>query len=117
MKKLVLLVDDEEIIRMTTGEILEELGFDVISAGTGTEGLEIYRADHSRIALVILDMTLPDITGIELFTEMKKISPDVKFLLTSGYRQDMAGAGCDAAFIQKPYTMSDLDNRLKLFFS
>ena len=117
MNRLVLLVDDEEIIRMTTGEILEELGFDVISAGTGSEGLEVYRADHSRIALVILDMTLPDITGVELFTEMKKINSEVKFLLTSGYRQDMTGAACDASFIQKPYTMSDLDNRLKELFS
>lgn len=117
MKKLVLLVDDEEIIRMTTGEILEELGFDVVSAGTGSEGLDIYRADNSRIGLVILDMTLPDITGAELFTEMKKISPDVKFLLTSGYRQDMSSDGIDAAFIQKPYTMNDLDKKLKEFLS
>ncbi len=117
MKKLVLLIDDEEIIRMTTGEILEELGFDVISAGTGFDGLDLYRADYARIALVILDMTLPDITGVELFAEMKKINKDVKFLLTSGYRRDMSGADKDAMFIQKPYTMTDLDKRLKEIFS
>jgi DNA-binding NtrC family response regulator len=117
MRKLVLLVDDEEIIRMTTGEILEELGFDVISAGTGSEGLDVYKENYSKIALVILDMTLPDITGVELFNEMKKISKNVKFLLTSGYRQDMSGAGGDVSFIQKPYTMSDLDNRLKEILS
>ncbi|PKL16871.1 MAG: hypothetical protein CVV49_14030 [Spirochaetae bacterium HGW-Spirochaetae-5] len=117
MKRLVLLIDDEEIIRMTTGEILEELGFDVISAGTGLEGLDVYKSDHSRIDLVILDMTLPDITGVELFAEMKKISNDVKILLTSGYRHDMSGADDDAMFIQKPYTMTDLDNRLKEIFS
>ena len=117
MKKLVLLVDDEEIIRMTTGEILQELGFDVISAGTGYEGLDAYKENHSKIALVILDMTLPDITGVELFAEMKKISKDVKFLLTSGYSHDMTGADNDAMFIQKPYTMTDLDKRLKEIFS
>jgi DNA-binding response OmpR family regulator len=117
MKKLVLLVDDEEIIRMTTGEILEELGFDVIRAGTGFEGLDVYKADNSKIDLVILDMTLPDMTGVELFSEMKKISKDAKFLLTSGYRHDMSGADDDAMFIQKPYTMTDLDNRLKEIFS
>ena len=48
---------------------------------------------------------------------MKKISNDVKFLLTSGYRHDMSGADDDAMFIQKPYTMTDLDNRLKEIFS
>lgn len=117
MKKLVLLVDDEEIIRITTGEILEELGYDVIGAGTGLEGLEIYKAENSKISLVILDLTLPDITGNELLVKMKEINSEIKFLLTSGYSHDMSGAGVDTAFIQKPYTISDLNNRLSEFFN
>jgi len=113
MKKLVLLVDDEEIIRLTSGEILEELGFDVIPAATGTEGLAVFRDKKSEISLVFIDMTLPDMSGMELFNEMKKISSGTKFLLTSGYRQDMTGAGDDAVFIQKPYTISELNKRLQ----
>ncbi len=112
MKKLILLVDDEEIIRLTSGEILEELGFAVIAAGTGNEGLEIFKAKHNEISVVIIDMTLPDISGTELFTEMKKILSDVKFLLTSGYRQDMTGSGSEVMFIQKPYTISELSLKL-----
>lgn len=112
MKRLVLLVDDEEIIRLTSGEILDELGFDVIAAATGSEGLAVFRERNSEISLVFIDMTLPDMSGMELFEEMKKISPETKFLLTSGYRQDMTGAGDEAAFIQKPYTISELNIRL-----
>lgn len=112
MNKTVLLVDDEEIIRMTTGEILSELGFDVITAETGQQAIEIFKSRNPEIALVILDMTLPDITGLEVFNEMKKIPSSVKFLLTSGYRQDMTGLGADAQFIQKPYTISELNKKL-----
>lgn len=113
MKKLVLLVDDEEIIRLTTCEILEELGFDVITAATGNEGFTIFKDRNSEISLAFIDMTLPDMSGFELFEKMKKISSSVKFLLTSGYRQDMTGVGNEAAFIQKPYTISELSSRLK----
>jgi DNA-binding NtrC family response regulator len=112
MKRLVLLVDDEEIIRLTSGEILEELGFDVVAAATGREGLAVFRERNSEISLVFIDMTLPDMSGMDLFEEMKKISQDTKFLLTSGYRQDMTGAGDKAVFIQKPYTISELNIRL-----
>lgn len=112
MKRLVLLIDDEKIIRMTSGEILEELGFDVITAGTGSEGLDIFKAKQNEISIVILDMTLPDIQGIELFNQMKKLSTDIKFLFTSGYRQDMTDAGRDVMFIQKPYTIQELNDRL-----
>jgi len=113
MKKLVLLVDDEEIIRLTSGEILEELGFDVIAAATGNEGLTMFKAKNAEISLVLIDMTLPDMSGFELYEELKKISSDSKYLLTSGYRKDMSGAGKEVQFIQKPYTISELSNKLK----
>jgi DNA-binding response OmpR family regulator len=112
MKKLVLLIDDEDIIRMTSGEILEELGLDVITAATGNEGLEVFKSKSSDISLVILDLTLPDMPGMEVFNEMRKTPSGVKYLLTSGYSQDMAEIGKDASFIQKPYTMTELNKRL-----
>ena len=112
MEKLVLLIDDEDIIRLTTGEILEELGFEVITASSGNEALDILKAGKENISLIILDMTLPDYSGIELFNEIKKITGDVKFLLTSGYRQDMTGAASELTFIQKPYTISELSDSI-----
>ena len=112
MKELILLVDDEDIIRMTSGEILKELGFDVITADNGETALALYRDRKDEISIVILDMTLPDISGIELFNEMKKIPSSSKFLLTSGYRRDMTGTGHEAVFIQKPYTISELSKKI-----
>jgi len=112
MKKLILLVDDEEIIRLTSGEILEELGYDVLTAATGSEGLNIFKTKYMEISLIILDMTLPDISGIELFNEMKKVNSEKKFLFTSGYRQDMTNSGSGVAFIQKPYTILELRDKV-----
>ena len=112
MKKIILLVDDENIIRLTSGEILEELGFDVIIACTGSEGLEIFNKRYGEISLVILDMTLPDISGIEVFQKMKKISSNMKFLLTSGYKREMTDAVNEVSFIQKPYTIEELSNSI-----
>lgn len=112
MKKLVLLVDDEEIIRMTSGEILVELGFEVLTAGTGEEAILLFKSKCSEIAIAILDMTLPDMSGIELYNEIKKIPSSARFLMTSGYRQDMTGMGNEIVFIQKPYTITELNNKL-----
>lgn len=112
MKKTVLLVDDEEIIRLTSGEIMEELGYTVIVAGSGYEALEIFKSMYNELTFVFLDMTLPDFSGMELIHEMKKISSDIKFLLTSGYRVDMTEVGDEARFIQKPYTISELNEKL-----
>ncbi len=112
MKKTVLLVDDEEIIRLTSGEIMEELGYNVIVAGSGNEALEIFKNRCHEIAFVFLDMTLPDYSGMDLLLEMKKISSGIKFLLTSGYRVDMTGINNEAIFIQKPYTISELSTKL-----
>lgn len=111
MKKLVLLIDDEEIIRITSGEIMMELGFDVITASTGTEGLDTFRKKFSDISLVILDLTLPDIPGLEIYNEMMNIYPDVKVMLTSGFSHEPF-ENDNAVFIQKPYTISDLNKKL-----
>jgi len=112
MKKTILLVDDELIIRLTSGEILEELGFDVVIASAGTEALEMFSGMYNDISLVMLDMTLPDISGIEVFNSMKQTSPNMKFLLTSGYSQDMTGISDKAAFIQKPYSITELSSMI-----
>lgn len=117
MKKTVLLVDDEEIIRLTSGEIMEELGYSVIVAGSGNEALEIFKVRYKELTFVFLDMTLPDYSGMDLLHEMKKISSNIKFLLTSGYRVDMTGAGNETMFIQKPYTISELNKKLNELIS
>jgi DNA-binding NtrC family response regulator len=111
MKKLVLLIDDEEIIRITSGEIMTELGFDVITASNGNEGLETFKKRSNDISLVILDLTLPDRPGLDIFHEILNIDPDVKVMLTSGFTQDLLDRD-NVVFIQKPYTISDLSKKL-----
>ncbi|MCK7484645.1 MAG: response regulator [Bacillus subtilis] len=109
---IVLVVDDEAIIRQTAKAILEECGYTVITAGNGEEGVEVFRKRHSELKAVLLDMVMPKKSGKEAFLEMKQIQPAVRVLMASGFRQDeRVQAVLDlgaAGFIQKPYTLKKL---------
>ncbi len=108
----VLVVDDEESIRGLTKHMLRKVGFDVITASDGREALELFRADPSRIALVLLDLTMPHLDGAATFRELRRIQPGVRAILMSGYNEQtvtaqFAGKGI-AGFIQKPFRVSQL---------
>ena len=108
---VVLVVDDEPTILSVARRILESLGFSVLTAADGREGVEIFRKHADRIRLVILDMTMPRLDGEEAFREMRAIRADVRAILSSGYSEQIAtsrfsGKGL-AAFIQKPYRYDD----------
>lgn len=112
----ILLIDDEEIIRMTSGEILNELGYEVLSAASGDEGMALLKKNNDSISLVILDMSMPGKSGLDIYKEIKEFHPATKVLLTSGYKEDeqtekMLNSTNDG-FIQKPYTIDELNNRL-----
>jgi len=116
MPELILLIDDEEIIRLTSGEILNELGYEVISAASGDEGVAILKDKADSISMVILDLSMPGKSGIEIYHEIKDLSPATRVLLTSGFREDdtieeMLKTANDG-FIQKPYTIEELNRRL-----
>jgi DNA-binding response OmpR family regulator len=108
MPGFILLIDDEEIIRMTSGEILNERGYAVLSAASGDEGVSI--------SLVILDMSMPGKSGLEIYREIKELMPSMKILLTSGYKEEESVERmlekANDGFIQKPYTIEELNNRL-----
>jgi CheY-like chemotaxis protein len=109
---VVLLVDDEETVRGIGTEMLKELGFDVITAGDGREALEIFSRDPASIQFVILDLTMPHMDGEQCFRELRRVKPDVKVIMSSGYNeqevtQKFVGKGL-AGFIQKPYRMAVL---------
>ena len=69
----ILLVDDEESVRIMGTRMLERVGFEVLAASDGREALEIYRARPDDIALVLLDLTMPDLDGEETFRELRRI--------------------------------------------
>jgi DNA-binding NtrC family response regulator len=79
--------------------------------------LEIYRKHKDDITVVLLDLTMPHMDGTEAFTELRRINPDVKVILSSGYNESdtvnrFAGKGL-AGFIQKPYRLNTLADKLK----
>ncbi len=114
---LILLVDDEEPIRNLGKEMLNILGFEVLTASDGIEALETFKKHSQEIKLVILDMTMPHMGGEETFRELRRIKPNVQVVISSGYNEhDVSQRFPDkglAGFIQKPYTLSALSEVLR----
>jgi len=112
----VLVVDDEEVVRRAAHHALERYGYRVMLAADGREAVEIYERERG-IALVLLDLTMPVMSGEETLRQLQTMDPGVRVLLTSGYNeveavQRFAGKGL-AGFIQKPYTAASLAERVK----
>ncbi len=113
----VLVVDDEAAIRMVARAILEFAGYSTLIAADGEEGVRVFRDAGGTIDLVLLDMSMPRMSGIEVLAELKKIDPAVKVLVTSGFSLDEKvrkaldrGA---AGFIGKPFTPHMLTARIR----
>ena len=113
----ILLVDDEPIMLEVGCEILETLGYQVLSADNGVEACAIYAREQSRIALVLLDLVLPGMSGGEIFTALQKINPQVKVLLVSGYSSGDEVAEITAkggqGFLAKPFEIHHLSQLLR----
>jgi CheY-like chemotaxis protein len=112
----VLVVDDEETVRTVTARMLEKFGFKVLTASDGQQGVDVYRKHTKEISVVVLDMTMPRLSGEEAFTEMRRIRPDARVILTSGYNEQdatnrFAGKGL-AGFLQKPFKPDVLYEKL-----
>jgi PAS domain S-box-containing protein len=113
----ILLVDDEQVIIDVTQDILKMIGYDVLTAISGQEAIDIYRQKKDEIDIVIMDMIMPVMGGSECFDGLKQINPAVKVILSSGYSmtdqaQSIMQKGCDG-FIQKPFSIKDLSRKVK----
>ena len=113
----VLVVDDEEMLRIAVCKMLRKERYTVIEAGDGDAALELFRANAAEIGIILLDMTLPGISGKKLFEELRRIRPDVRVILTTAYTKEMAtnAIGTQQAwgFIRKPYHIADLIGLLR----
>lgn len=114
---LILVVDDDELVRSMAEDVLLAVGYSVLTASNGQEGVEIYRQHQAEIQAVLLDMAMPIMSGREAFIEMQKINPAVKVLLASGFRKDnrveeILRLGVKD-FLQKPYTITSLAAAIK----
>ncbi|GJL62020.1 MAG: hypothetical protein NPIRA04_06740 [Nitrospirales bacterium] len=108
----VLVVDDEEDVRLASQLILEEMGLTVLTASDGQAGLEVYSRYRHEITLVLLDLTMPRMNGAQLFKEIRQLSQEVPFILSSGYNEDEASKRFQGTgrynFLQKPYQIDAL---------
>jgi PAS domain S-box-containing protein len=108
----ILIVDDDQMVIDVTRSLLESLGYAALTAMNGQEAIDIALRHEGDIAVVLLDLRMPVMTGGEALPELKRIRPDTKVILSSGYEHDsradaLLESGA-SAFVQKPFNMRDL---------
>jgi CheY-like chemotaxis protein len=113
----VLLVEDEEVLRLAVSRMLRKQGFCVVDASDGSAGIELFRANERKIDVVLLDLTLPGMTGREVLEELRGLRPDLKVVVTTAYSQDTAlkalGGHQAWFYIRKPYRATELADLLR----
>jgi PAS domain S-box-containing protein len=117
----ILIVDDEETILGVTKELLESLGYQVLTAKNGVDAMSLFTQHQKSVDMVILDMILPDMGGGDIFDRLRRIDPQLKVLLASGYSIDgqaqaILARGCNG-FIQKPYSIENLSRMIRQILS
>ena len=113
-KRKVLIVEDEVLIRMTTVDMLEELGHRFVEAANGPEALDRL-AEDSEIDILLTDLGLPGMSGQDLIVEAVKRRPQLQVLVVSGRAPDLSIPGVETGqvkFLSKPYHMSQLGDAL-----
>lgn len=112
----ILLIDDEDIVRMITSELLSELGYDIYSFASGKNALKFYTDNYTTINLVLLDKHMPEMDGIEVYNGLKKINQAVKVLILTGYNIDSEIEGLFSenlvGYIQKPVSIEKLSRSI-----
>jgi nitrogen-specific signal transduction histidine kinase/CheY-like chemotaxis protein len=116
-REAVLIVDDEEIVRHTAKAALERYGYHPGIATNGQDAIRIYAERGQEIALVLLDLTMPGLSGEETAKELLRVNPDCNILLSSGYNESEAtrnlGSIRICGFLQKPYTAATLADKVR----
>jgi CheY-like chemotaxis protein len=116
-QQLVLVIDDEEHIREAVTDILDLEGITVLAAADGRSGLELYQQRRDEIGLIVLDLSMPGLSGEQTLQELRTIDAQVRVLLSSGFSQvevtpRFAGQP-NVGFIQKPYDAEQLVYEVK----
>lgn len=114
---VVLVIDDEMDVRAIAEQMLQLIGFGVLLAREGRAGIEIFRERGSELTCVLLDLTMPQMSGAEAFRALQDIRTDVPIVLMSGYSEqevsERFGSARPAGFLQKPFTLSSLQQKLQ----
>lgn len=112
----ILIVEDDELVRSMAKAMLELLGYRVITANDGQEGVELFREKYGTIDAVLLDLKMPRLNGAETFKVMIKIDPQVRVLISTAYSslpeiEDLLALGAKEICI-KPYTIEQLSKMI-----
>ncbi len=111
-EKCILIIDDERPVREAVTDILEIEDIQVLTAANGSIGVEMYQKNIYRIGLVILDLSMPGMSGKETLAQLQAINPDVKVILSSGYSETdvstLVNQQNHVGFLPKPYKIDNL---------
>jgi len=114
---VILLADDEEVVRSVGRDILHILGYRVLLASNGVEAISVFQQHRKQIGLVILDWYMPGISGLEVLQKIWSIDHKAKVLIASGLgppreMEDIERTGHRVCLLQKPYLVKDLQSEL-----
>ncbi|HKQ63169.1 MAG TPA: PAS domain-containing protein [Candidatus Polarisedimenticolaceae bacterium] len=110
---VVLVVEDDPLVRDITVRALQTRGYEVLAAADGEEALRIGTAQASRLSLLLTDLVLPRRSGEEVADRLMQLSPQLRVLFISGYPLDADPTRGDRAFLRKPFTPSELEQRIR----
>jgi CheY-like chemotaxis protein len=114
---LVLVVDDDAAIRRALRRLVGKLGFDVLEAPDGAKGIELYRREAGRIRAVILDLTMPQLDGVETLRALRRVDAEAYVVISSGWGEAEVEARCRGerpdGFMQKPFGLEGLRLHLR----
>jgi two-component system cell cycle sensor histidine kinase/response regulator CckA len=118
---VILIIDDEEVVRGTAKAALEHYGYTVHVAENGPAGISLFHDLLDKVSMVLLDLTMPEMSGEETFDRLKQIHADVPIIISSGYDESEAsrrfiGKGV-SGFLKKPYTAETLAERTNVALS
>ncbi len=113
----ILVIDDEDVVRRAARATLEHFGYAVFEASGGMDGADLFSRLHDRISAVLLDLTMPRMDGREVWRYIRRVRPDMKIIISSGYEE------CDAMkqftddpellFLKKPFTAGSLSGKIR----
>ncbi|MEJ2051160.1 MAG: response regulator, partial [Calditrichota bacterium] len=114
--EVILIVDDEKMIRESVKDILESLGYKVMQASSGSDAIHVVQKNNSKIQIAIVDMSMPKMGGIETIRKIREVDKNIKILLSSGHLEKEKLIPDDLnleGVLPKPYRMSDLAHKIR----
>jgi CheY-like chemotaxis protein len=113
----ILVIEDDPALRAAAARLLTKVGYRVLTAADGAEGLSLFRSRAAEVDLVLTDVVMPRLGGLELYEALRRERPDIRVLFTSGYPphqfRDRFGRGAAVGFVTKPWTAGELLRQLR----